>query len=147
MITVKQLLKTKGNQVWSVSPGDSIRLAIQMMSEKEIGAVLVLENGKVAGIFSERDYTRLSISAGGCSLNDPVSKMMTRSVFVVTPETTLEECMALMTQKRFRHLPVVEHGEVVGVISIGDVVKELITEMHFTIQGLEDYIIREDRDT
>ncbi len=147
MMTVGQLLKSKGGQVWSVAPDASIREAIQLMAEKEIGAVLVVAAGKVAGIFSERDFTRRSITRDGCSLDEPVEKMMTRAVFTIRPEETLEECMAIMTQKRFRHLPVVQGGELVGLISIGDVVKAMMSELHLAIEGLQNYIISEDKES
>ncbi len=147
MMTVGQLLKSKGSQVWSVAPDATLRKAIQLLAAQDIGAVLVLEEGKVMGIFSERDFTRRSAAGRGCSLDDPVESMMTHPVFTIRPEQTLEECMAIMTQKHFRHLPVVDSGELVGLISIGDVVKAMMSELHLAIEGLQNYIIREEKET
>jgi CBS domain-containing protein len=110
------------------------------MAEKNIGAVLVLEEGKIVGIFSERDYARYAASRESLLLDEPVGNFMTRSVYYVSPQQTVEECMALMTAKHIRHLPVLEGDQLVGVISIGDVVKQLLEEKEITIQSLENYI-------
>ncbi len=140
MATVRDLLQNKGKTVWSVAPEIPIRDAIRLMADKEIGAVLVIEEGEIIGIFSERDFARDMVSGLVYSLDTPVRMGMTHPVFYVTPEQTLEECMTLMTDKRFRHLPVLENGELVGLVSIGDIVKQIITEKDVTIQDLEYYI-------
>lgn len=140
MIIVKQLLEQKGYDVWSVGPDDSIFTALELMAQKNIGAVLVMDGAEVAGIFSERDYARKVILLGRSSRQTPVRDVMTPRVFAVRPDQSVERCMALMTEKRIRHLPVMRGDEVIGVISIGDVVKALISEQAITIQHLEDYI-------
>ena len=141
MITISQILKEKGNEVWSVAPDVSIQEALQLMTEKRIGAVLVIDSDKVVGIFSERDFARQVVLGNGISLGDPVSKAMTKTVYYVNPEQTIDECMALMTQKHFRHLPVLQDNQVLGIISIGDVVKTMISEKDITIRGLENFIL------
>ena len=140
MTSVRDLLATKGSEVWSVDPDMPIRGALKLMAEKEIGAVLVIENGEIIGIFSERDFARDMVAGLVYSLDTPVLMGMTHPVFYVTPEQTLEECMALMTGKRFRHLPVLENEKLVGLVSIGDIVKQIITEKETTIKDLEYYI-------
>lgn len=140
MATVRDLLQTKGKVVWSVSPEVPIREALKLMADKDIGAVLVIENGEIIGIFSERDFARDMVAGLVYSLETPVRMAMTHPVFYVTPDQTLDECMVLMTDKRFRHLPVMEKGELVGLVSIGDIVKQIITEKEVTIQDLEYYI-------
>jgi len=113
---------------------------LKLMAEKEIGAVLVLDGEQLAGIFSERDYARKVLLQGKSSKETPVREIMTEKVVCVHPEQTIEDCMGLMTDKRIRHLPVLEHKNVVGVISIGDVVKEMLSEQEFVIKQLESYI-------
>jgi CBS domain-containing protein len=140
MAIVKNLLDNKGRQVWSVTPQTPLRETLKLMAEKNIGAVLVLEEGKIVGIFSERDYARYAASRESLLLDEPVGNFMTRSVYYVSPQQTVEECMALMTTKHIRHLPVLEGDQLVGVISIGDVVKQLLEEKEITIQSLENYI-------
>lgn len=140
MIIVKQLLEQKGYDVWSVGPDDSIFTALELMAQKNIGAVLVMDGAELAGVFSERDYARKVILLGRSSRQTPVRDVMTPRVFAVRPDQSVERCMALMTEKRIRHLPVMRDDEVIGVISIGDVVKALISEQAITIQHLEDYI-------
>jgi CBS domain-containing protein len=140
MMTVRQILKNKGSQVWSTQPDATVYAALQLMAEKEIGALLVLADGRLVGIFSERDYARKIILHGKSSAETPVSEIMTSSVVTVQPDQTIAECMALMTEKRFRHLPVVEGERLVGLISIGDVVKAIISDQEFMIQQLESYI-------
>ena len=140
MKTVRDLLAKKGRDVWSVAPDTSVFDTLKLMAEKEIGAVLVLVGGKVAGIFSERDYARQVILKGKASKDTPVRDVMTTRVVFVAPDQDIEECMALMTDKRCRHLPVMEEGELVGLISIGDVVKAVISEKQFLIEQLEHYI-------
>lgn len=140
MKTVKQILDSKGRNVWTIGPDDSVFDAIKMMSEKEIGALPVMENEKLAGIITERDYARKLILKGKLSQETPVRQAMTTSVLSVRPEQTIEECMALMTDKRFRHLTVIDEDQVVGIISIGDLVKAVIAEQKFIIEQLEHYI-------
>lgn len=126
MKTVKQLLQSKGRQVWSIAPEAMVYDALKLMAEKEVGALVVLEAGQVAGIISERDYARKVSLQGKSDRTTSVGEIMTAKVIYVYPEQTIEECMALMTDKRIRHLPVIDGGQLIGVISIGDVVKEAI---------------------
>lgn len=140
MKTVRDLLANKGSQVWSVSPGSTVFEALQLMAEKEIGAVLVLEEGRLVGIFSERDYARQVALKGKTSRDTPVREVMTSRVVFVRPDQSIDDCMALMTDKRFRHLPVMEGEKLLGVLSIGDVVKAVISEKQFLIEQLENYI-------
>jgi CBS domain-containing protein len=140
MVTVRQILKSKGTQIWSTQPEATVYNALQLMAEKGIGALLVLADGKLVGIFSERDYARKIILHGKSSAETQVSEIMTPGVITVTLDQTIAECMTLMTEKRFRHLPVVEGEQVVGLISIGDVVKAIISDQEFMIQQLESYI-------
>ncbi len=140
MTTVAQILQGKGNEVWSVSPATVVYNALKAMAEKNVGALLVLEGDELRGIFSERDYARKVILEGKSSREIPVKEIMSPEVFTVGPQQSVEECMALMTDKRVRHLPVVEGGRVIGVISIGDAVKAIISEREFTIKQLENYI-------
>ncbi len=140
MKTVKQLLQVKGGSVFAVSPGDSVLDAIRVMAEKGVGALVVLEDARLAGMVSERDYARKVILHGRSSQDTPVSEIMTAKVVTVRSEQTVEDCMALMTQHRIRHLPVVDGGKLAGVLSIGDLVKELIADREETIKQLESYI-------
>jgi len=140
MFIVKQILDHKGSDVWAVRPDDSIYAALELMAEKNIGAVLVMDGERLVGIFSERDYARKIILHGKASRDTPVSEAMTRRVIAVRPDQHVEGCMALMTEKRIRHLPVMRDNRVVGVISIGDVVRAVIGQQANTIQYLEDYI-------
>lgn len=137
---VRDLIRKKGDDVYSVSPTDSVRTAIEQMAERGVGALLVMEGDRLKGIVSERDYARQVILKGRASHDTPVQDIMTERVVCVDPERTVEECMALMTDKRIRHLPVVSGDRVTGVISIGDVVKAVIAERDFQIQQLESYI-------
>lgn len=139
MATVKDLLKDKYTQVWYVTPTSTVLDALKLMAEQKIGAVLVVEAGKIVGIFSERDFARKAAD-GAVSLQSPVNDVMVGAVYYVTPDQSVESCMALMTAKRFRHLPVLDGDKLVGVISIGDVVRQLMLEKDMTIQSLEDYI-------
>jgi CBS domain-containing protein len=138
--TVRRMLSGKGD-VYAVGPGDTIYDALRLMADKNIGAVLVLSDQKIEGIFSERDYARKVVLLGKTSKETPVSEIMTIDVISVDPGWTAEQCMALMTEKRVRHLPVVENERVVGVISIGDVVRTVVDEHQFTIKSLESYIL------
>lgn len=140
MTIVRQILDDKGSDVWSVEPDESIYQALELMAEKNIGAVLVMEEEKLVGIFSERDYARKIILQGKASRDTPVREAMTSRVYAVRPDQGVDLCMALMTDKRIRHLPVMRDEGVVGVVSIGDVVKAIISEQANTIQHLEDYI-------
>lgn len=142
MKTVRDLLVVKGDEVWSVAPDQSVFAALELMADKGIGAVLVREGGRVAGILSERDYARQVILKGKASKDTPVRDIMTTELFVVTPDRTVEECMALMTQRRIRHLPVIVGDELLGVLSIGDIVKAVISEKQDHIEQLETYITR-----
>jgi len=140
MTTIAQLLNVKGNQVWSVEPKATIFEALEIMSEKEIGALLVMEDGKLTGIFSERDYARKVILKGKSSKETPVGELMTKKVFYMDPQKTINDCMAMMTAKRIRHVPVIEDNQVVGIVTIGDVVNQIISEQEVTINHLENYI-------
>src|SRR6266571_5949178 len=140
MKTVAQLLRTKGQQVLSVSPDMPVFEALGVMADKNVGALLVVEGEELVGIFSERDYARKVILKGKTSKETPVREIMSSHVLYVRPEQTIEDCMALMTDKRVRHLPVLDQGKLVGVISIGDVVKALIDEQQFIIEQLQNYI-------
>ncbi len=140
MTYVSHLLKTKGRDVWSVTPDTPVYDALKLMADKNVGALLVLEGSRLVGIFSERDYARKVILKGKSSKDMPVSAIMSQKVYYVRPDQSIEECMALMTDKHIRHLPVMEGGELVGVISIGDVVKAIISEHKFVIKQLENYI-------
>jgi len=140
MQLVSHLMDAKGHNVWSVTSDTSVYDALKMMAEKNVGALLVLEGGKLVGIFSERDYARKVILKGKASKDTSVSEIMSTEVFYVRPENSVDECMALMTNKRIRHLPVFEGDNLVGMISIGDVVKAIISEKEFTIKQLENYI-------
>lgn len=143
MYTVNQILHRKGDQVWSTHPEATVYEALQLMAEKDIGALLVLESGKLVGIFSERDYARKIVLLGRTSRETRVREIMTEKVFYIDPGQSTEECMALMTNKRIRHLPVMDKERVVGVISIGDVVKAIISNQEFVIEQLEHYITGE----
>lgn len=140
MKLVRHILDSKGNEIWSIKPRDSVLDAIKLMAEKKIGALLVMEDDRLGGIVSERDYARKVILRGKSSRDTPVEDIMTARVVITNPQETVENCMALMTQKRVRHLPVVEDGRVVGVLSIGDLVKAIIAEQQFQIEQLENYI-------
>jgi len=140
MKTVMQLLRTKGQQVLSVAPDIPVFEALEVMADKNVGALLVVEGERLVGVFSERDYARKVILKGKSSKDTPVREIMSSHVLYVRPEQTIEDCMALMTDKRVRHLPVMEEGRVVGVISIGDVVKAIIAEQEFIIEQLQNYI-------
>ena len=140
---VHQILKTKGNKVWSIAPQETAYKALQLMSEKNLGALLVIDKGKVVGIFSERDYARKVILKGKSSKTTNVSELMTKEVLCVYPETSVEDCMSLMTEKRVRHLPVMEKKHLVGIVSLGDVAKQLIADQKFENEELERYIHEE----
>ena len=138
--TVRQLVNRKGNAVWSTQSDATVFEALSLMAEKGVGALLVFEYNNLVGIFSERDYARKVILKGRSSSNTAVGEIMTKKVLVVYPNQTMNDCMALMTDKHIRHLPVMEDDSVIGLISIGDVVKEIISEQEFVINQLEHYI-------
>jgi CBS domain-containing protein len=142
MKNVRQLLQAKGGAVASISPGMTVHEAMKIMAERNIGALLVLDGGQLVGVVSERDFARKLFLQDKLPSQLPVQDVMTRDVVYVRSEMTTEECMALMTDKRVRHLPVIENGQVIGVVSIGDLVKETICEQEFIIQQLESYIHR-----
>ena len=137
---VAALLQRKGSEVFSVPPSASVFEAIEVMAEREVGALLVMEGQRLVGVLSERDYARKVILKGRASRDTPVREIMTAEVVTVSPQQTVDECMALMTAERVRHLPVVDGGRVVGVVSIGDLVKWIIEGQEKTIQDLENYI-------
>ena len=144
MKTVKDLLQSKERkEVWSVTPDTLVYRALQLLNEKKIGALVVLEEGHLVGIVSERDYARKVILEGKSSKETPTKEIMSTKVYVVTPETTVEECMALMTEKRIRHIPVVDKdsNKILGVISIGDVLKSVISNQKILIENLSNYIM------
>ncbi len=140
MKLVKHILEQKGNEIWSIEPDNSVLDAIRMMAEKGVGALLVMSGEELQGILSERDYARKVILQGRSSRETAVNEIMTDKVFSTAPETSIDDCMSLMTEKRIRHLPVVDSGAVVGVLSIGDLVKAKIEEQEFHIRQLESYI-------
>ena len=140
MKTVDEIVRKKGNKIWSVTPETPIYETLELMAQKNIGAVLVLEEDDLVGVFSERDYARKVILQGKASRDTPVGEAMTRRVTCVRLDQPIEECMALMTDKRVRHLPVIENNQLMAVISIGDVVQAIISEQEFIIEQLENYI-------
>ena len=140
MLTVRDVLKGKSRDIWSIAPRASVYEALQFMAEKNIGALLVVENEKLVGIFSERDYARKVILKGKSSKETMVSELMTPQVLYVTPDKTLEECMALMTAKHIRHLPVIDGGNLLGLVTLGDVAGKIIAHQEFTIRELETFI-------
>ncbi|WP_027800097.1 CBS domain-containing protein [Paraburkholderia dilworthii] len=142
MTTVAQLLKTKPNNttVYTIGADDSVYEAIKLMAEKGIGALVVTHGDSIAGIVTERDYARKVVLMDRSSKATPVREIMSKAVRFVRPEQTTDDCMALMTERRMRHLPVIENDRLVGMVSIGDLVKNIIAEQQFTIQQLEFYI-------
>jgi len=140
MKSLKQLLNAKGHHIHSIRPDAKVIEALQLMAQKDIGALLVTDAGRVVGILSERDYARKVILQGKSSHDIPVREIMTSGVVTVDPSKSIEDCMALMTQRRIRHLPVCEGDKLVGIVSIGDLVKEVIAEQEQTIRQLESYI-------
>jgi CBS domain-containing protein len=144
MKTLKQLIESKNKQLASISPDQTVLRALEIMAEYDVGALLVLDGKRLAGVFSERDYARKVVLRGKSSLHTKVSEVMTGKVFYVTQSSTIEECMAIMTEKHVRHLPVLDGEQnVIGVVSIGDVVKETISQQEFIIGQMEKYITGE----
>jgi len=141
MTTATQILKSKPDKsVYSTTPSSSVFDAVKLMAEKNVGALVVMEGGAIVGVITERDYARKIVLLARSSKETPVREIMTSPVMYVQPDRTSEECMALMTEYRVRHLPVMDKGEVIGLVSIGDLVKDVISEQKFIIQQLEQYI-------
>ncbi|GAX61329.1 signal transduction protein [Candidatus Scalindua japonica] len=140
MITVKEILKDKSSNILTISPQDTVYMALEIMAEKDLGALVVVKDEKVVGLFSERDYARNIVLQGKSSKSTLVKDLMNPKPCFVRPENTLNDCMALITEKRTRHLPVLEGEKLIGIVSIGDVVKQYIVDKEFTIQQLENYI-------
>jgi CBS domain-containing protein len=140
MSDVRQILNGKSGRICTIAPNATVFAALQLMADKDIGALIVTEGEKVVGIFSERDYARKIALLGKDSKKVPVRELMTPGVYYVTPTQTVEHCMALMTKKRIRHLPVLDNGKLIGVVSIGDAVKAMLAEQKFLIEQLEQYI-------
>jgi CBS domain-containing protein len=134
--------KHKGDDVWSIAPQATAFKALQIMAEKDIGALLVIDNGRVVGIFSERYYARKVILKGKSSKETSIGELMTKQVYHITPEKIVKECMSLMTTTRSRHMPVFENNKLIGVVSIGDVVNSIISDLKITIHDLKNYITR-----
>ena len=140
MATVNQMLQGKGRQVYTVTPDTTVLAALQVMADQDVGALVVMDGDDIAGIFSERDYARKIVLLGKTSRETLVSAIMTADVICVTPEQSDDKCLAIMTDRRIRHLPVLEDGRLAGIISIGDVVKAIIADQRVMINHLEDYI-------
>ena len=140
MLRIKYLLATKSKTIWSIGPDEPVLHAIRLMSDKEIGALPVMQSDQLLGIVSERDYARKVILMGRSSADTPVSQIMSTPVITVSPEDTVHRCMEVVTEKRIRHLPVVEKSKLIGMVSIGDLVKAVIEEQQQTIVQLERYI-------
>lgn len=140
MVTAKQLVEIKGSEVFTVSPLDTVYEAISIMDERDVGSMLVMDGKKLVGIITERHYSRNVILKGKTSLDTLVGEIMDRCVVCARPEQSVDECMELMTRRRVRHLPVLEKGQVVGIISIGDIVKSIIDDKNFIISELHNYI-------
>ncbi|MCK5114590.1 MAG: CBS domain-containing protein [Phycisphaerae bacterium] len=140
MATVRELLRAKGCEIWSIDPEATAYEALQLMADEDIGALVVLDQDEMVGIFSERDYARKVVLKGKFSRETTISELMTPNVISVEPTDNIENCMALMTAKHVRHLPVMENDELVGVVSIGDVVRQIISDHEFTIEQLGKYI-------
>ncbi len=141
MATVKQMLQSKGREVYTIAPDATVLDALREMAARDVGALVVVDGDAIAGIFSERDYARKLALQGKSSRNTPVWAVMTDEVICISPDQTAEKCMVVMTEKRIRHLPVLDDGRLTGLISIGDVVKAIISEQQVLIRHLEDYIL------
>ena len=146
MKTVAEILKAKGDStVYSIAPSATVFEAVKLMAEKNVGALLVMEGEQIVGVVTERDYARKVVLMARSSKDTPLRDVMTSAVIYVQPSQTSEECMALMTESRVRHLPVIDSGKLVGLISIGDIVKGIISEQNFIIEQLQHYITRDQR--
>lgn len=139
-VTVGQVLRTKGYEYWFIQPSYTAYEALELMAEKNVGALLVMEGGKLVGVFSERDYARKVILKGKSSKNTSVREIMTSEPISITPECSINDCMVLMTKNHIRHVPVMDQGTLIGVVSIGDVVNSIISQQETTIKDLESYI-------
>jgi CBS domain-containing protein len=140
MRTVRDILRTKGSKVYSISPDATVYEALKMMAKKNVGAILVFEGKKLVGLISERDYSRKTILQGRLARETAVNEIMTTAMVTVHPDDDIEECMELFTDKHIRHLPVIDKSKVVGVVSIGDIVKSIIDYKDFIIEEMENYI-------
>ena len=138
--TIRDILRSKGQDVWSIDPDSSVYEAVEIMADKHVGALMVLSENTLTGVISERDYARKVILSGKSSRSTRVSEIMSSPVIFADPSNVVDECMKTMTEKRIRHLPVVENGNVIGVISIGDLVRWIISTQDHTIQQLQNYI-------
>jgi CBS domain-containing protein len=138
--TVGEILKSKGGHIWSVTPKHTIYDTLKLMAEKNVGAVLVIDEKSIVGIFSERDFARNFVKRSLRTQETPITEIMTKKVLFISPSQTAEECLSIMTGKHLRHLPVLENDKLVGLISIGDVVKKLIEDQKFSINQLERYV-------
>lgn len=141
MNLVSDILEHKGSEVWSLTPKSTVLEALKSLEEFNVGALLVVEGEKIRGVVSERDIVRQLAKSGNCSLDQPVSLWMTTNVIAVSPSTSINDCMQLMSKAHIRHLPVVEEGHLLGIISIGDVVRAVISDQQSTIASLENYIL------
>ncbi len=139
MLKIRNVLQGKGNDIWSVLPQTTVYEALQIMADKDIGAILVIEKEQLVGIFSERDYARKVILKGKSSKETLVENLMTTRIYCITPDMSVEECMALMTESHSRHMPVFENNKLTGMVSIGDIVNAIITDQKITIKDLESY--------
>jgi CBS domain-containing protein len=140
MTTVRKLLESKAEALWTIPPEASVYQALEQMAERDVGALLVVEGERLVGLFSERDYARKVILKGRASRETRVSELMSRDVLYVRPDQTIDNCMALMTAKKVRHLPVLDGGRLMGIVTIGDVVKAVIIKQEVLISELENYI-------
>lgn len=141
MNTVKDILDQKGKIVWSLTPQETLLAALNLMEAHKVGSLLIIEQGVIKGIITERDFARQIAKKGTCPLDQPVSDWMTQDVIAISTHTSINDCMHLMSREHVRHLPVVDDGKLVGIISIGDVVKAVISGQQSTILGLENYIL------
>ncbi len=140
MDTVGELLKNKGNDLWTIEPQATVYQVLELMADKDVGSVLVVENDKLLGIFTERDYARKLILKGKISKDTVVNELMTKELLIVGPKSTIEDCMSIMTTEKIRHLPVMENEKLIGIITIGDLVKKIIADQENTIKQYEKYI-------
>jgi CBS domain-containing protein len=140
MMLVRDILRSKSGQVWRIGPQSTVYEALEMMADRDVGALLVVEGGEPVGMFSERDYARKVMLQGRTSQTTTVGELMSHPVFTVGPAETIENCMLTMTNRRIRHLPVLEHGRLIGLVSIGDILKAMIDDQQVLIDDLEAYI-------